>query len=189
MFVRKNRTRLIGSLDRMGHSSLRPSMYLTLSILIPSLAGALPWDRDLARQQSFQANELTRAPAEGTVPIGYKPWRLTTDEAEKTLQNPIEFSKDSVWRGQRLWSANCLTCHGKLGAGDGPVGAQMAAPDLITDLYRGKSDGRNYGVLMNGGSNMPRYGFKFTENERWDVINYLRFLQGRDVEGIARPSN
>jgi hypothetical protein len=31
---------------------------------------------------------------------------------------------------------------------------------------------------------MPRYGYKLSPEERWKVVNYLRFLQGADVPGM-----
>ncbi|MCC6954281.1 MAG: cytochrome c [Deltaproteobacteria bacterium] len=150
-------------------------------------AAALPWDIDMYRQQSFQANEMARAPAKGTVPAGSTPWTMTTEQAQETLQNPVPFSAASVVRGQRTWAINCRTCHGLTGVGNGPVGPLMAVPNILTDAYQQSTDGRVYGILMNGGSNMPRYGFKLSEHERWDVINYVRFLQGRDADGVERP--
>ena len=35
---------------------------------------------------------------------------------------------------------------------------------------------------------MPRYGYKFSDQEQWDVINYLRFLQGtKTIDGMNPP--
>jgi cytochrome c5 len=152
-----------------------------------ALAHALPWDIDMYRQQSLEANEVARAPVKGTVPLGSTPFRMSVEEAERDLSNPVTFSRNSVWRGQRLWNANCYTCHGKTAAGEGPVGPQVGVPDLLKDFYRQKSDGRVYGVIYHGLRAMPRYGYKFSDAERWDLVNYLRFLQGKDVVGMKRP--
>ena len=148
-------------------------------------AMALPWDIDMYRQQSYQANEMVRNPVKGTVPYGSKPMTLTTEEAGKQLQNPVAFEKDSLWRGKRLWSANCLTCHGN-GKEKGPVAAFLPVPNLIEDFYKGRTDGYVFGVIHNGGAAMPRYGFKFSEREHWDLVNYVRFLQGKDAPGFPR---
>ena len=152
------------------------------------IANALPWDEDLYKQQSHKANEISRNPAKNTVPVGRTPFKMSTQEAEKSLQNSVKFSRDSVWRGQRLYNANCLTCHGKTGAGEGPVGPQMSVPSLLDDFYKGTTDGKVFGVIYNGGASMPRYGYKFSSDEIWSMVNYLRFLQGRDVEGMQRPA-
>ena len=150
---------------------------------------ALPWDIDMYRQESLKANEIARAPVKGTVPLGRKPFILSVEEAEKVLKNPVPFSLHSVWRGQRLWNANCTPCHGQSGAGEGAVAKQfIGIPDLLGDLYKQRSDGRAYAVIHHGQGNMPRYGYKFSDSEKWDIVNYLRFLQGRDSPGIERPA-
>lgn len=160
---------------------------VALGTVMPSSSAALPWDEDLFKQQSLKANEIARAPAQGTVPLGHQPFRLSAEEADKQLQNPVPFVLDSVWHGQRLYNANCSSCHGKRGVGDGPVGKAMAVPDLTTDFYRQRSDGRIFAVIHNGGMNMPRYGYKFAAEEHWHIVNYLRFLQGKSVSGMNRP--
>lgn len=162
------------------------SLLLLLFSCLPR-AWSLPWDVDMFVQPSYKAGEMVRAPVKGTVPIGKKPFTLTNEEASKKLLNPVIFGKFSVWRGGRLFNANCLTCHGETGKGDGPVGPQMGVPSLLDKFYQDREDGYWLGVLYNGGANMPRYGYKFSESEKWDLINYIRFLQGREVDGMTRP--
>jgi mono/diheme cytochrome c family protein len=159
-----------------------------LSVAQP--ASAAPWDFDMYRQQSLQSNEVGRAPVKGTVPLGKKPFTMTADEADKALQNPTPATLNSAWRGQRLYTANCSPCHGKKADAQSPLGAtkQLPIPNLLEDFYKNRSDGRIYAVIQNGGAVMPRYGFKFSEQEHWDVVNYLRFLQGvKDIPGMKRP--
>lgn len=159
-----------------------------LGALVATSAHALPWDEDMYSQESLKANEVARAPAKGTVPVGRKPFTMTADEADTKLTNPVPMSRDSAARGRRLYSANCLTCHGKKGDGKGPVGALLPVPNLTEDFYKNRSDGRIFAVIHNGGAVMPRYGFKFAESEHWDIVNYLRVLQGlKTAPGIARP--
>lgn len=160
---------------------------LSIFLLTQSSAYSLPWDVDMYSQESLKANEVARSPVKGTIPIGRKPFTMTAEEAEMKLKNPVPLTLDSAWRGRRLWNANCLTCHGKQGDGAGPVGPQMGVPSLLSDYYKGRTDGRIYWTIVNGGSIMPRYGFKFSEVESWNVINYLRFLQGREIAGLKRP--
>lgn len=154
--------------------------FLSIIVLADS-AWALPWDTDLFKQQSYKANELSRYPAKGSIPRAFKPFRMSTAEAEKSLGNPVPATSDSLHRGQRLWNANCMVCHGIDAHGKTAVGGVSAfgIPDLHKEAYVSSSDGRVFGVVFNGGANMPRYGYKFSESEVWDIINYLRKLQRR----------
>ena len=123
-------------------------VFLTLVLVTSQHAMALPWDIDMYRQQSLKANEIARAPAEGTVALGRKPMTMSTDEAAEGLLNPVPFDKDSVRRGARVWRSNCYPCHGGDAAGKGPVAAHFAGiPNLLGDLYKGRKDGRIFGVI------------------------------------------
>ncbi len=158
--------------------------------LFTNKASALPWDTDMYKQQSYKANEMARAPVKGTIPKGFKPFRLSNEEAAQQLTNPTDATAESVWRGQRLYNANCWACHGKTGDGKGPVGLEgsLGVPNLLDDFYVGSADGKVFGVIYNGGANMPRYGYKFSHDDIWDMVNYLRFLQGKvQVEGVKKP--
>lgn len=164
------------------------SLLFMICFFLLSSAHALPGDYDMYRQQSLKTNEVARSPAKGTVPRVGTPFTQTLEEGEKQLRNPIAKDKRSVWRGQRLWNSNCWTCHGMTAGGEGPVGSQLGVPNLLTDYYSNSSDGRVYSVIQLGLRNMPRYGFRFSDKEQWDLVNYLRFLQGTfSVPGIERP--
>lgn len=168
---------------------MRGSFLIALTILIVTNAYALPGDYDMYRQQSLEANEVSRAPITGTVPRGHKPFIYkTVEEGQDKLINPEAKTKNSVWRGRRLYNSNCQTCHGLSGDGKGPVGPLLAVPNILTDFYSSTPDGRIFSVLTLGLRNMPRYGYKFSEKEKWDLVNYIRFLQKKfEVQEIARP--
>lgn len=144
-----------------------------------STSAALPWDQDLFKQESLKTNEVSRAPVPGTVSVGAKPFTMTPEEAATQLSNPIPADENSLERGKRLWNVNCLPCHGATGDGQGvPAGPLMGAPSLLTDFYKAREDGRIFATIHLGGANMPAYGFKINHDEKWDIINYLRHLQG-----------
>ncbi len=152
-----------------------------------SSAAAAPWDWDMSKQQSFRSNEMAREPAKGTVPLGYKPFPYSSnDEAGEKLKNPVKSDTDSLARGRRLWASNCATCHGITGEADGPVAAFLTVPNITEGFYKSRPDGRIYGVIHNGQNQMPRYGYKFSSAEKWDLVNYVRKLQGAAGESSAQ---
>ena len=174
------------NLAKLFHQSTR-SLALLSVLLSASKAIALPWDIDMYSQQSLKSNEVARAPVAGTVPLGHKPFTMTMDEAEKNLKNPAPFESKSVWRGQRLWNVQCLPCHGASADSNTKIGKLLGAPNLTESRFDSYSDGRIYGTMMLGVRGMPRYGYKLSEEERWDIVNYLKFLKGKEVEGVKRP--
>jgi mono/diheme cytochrome c family protein len=95
------------------------------------------------------------------------------------LANPTAVSDSSLANGRRHYQINCAVCHGASGAGDGPVTTYgLPAPSLLTDIAKNRSDGYVYGVIRNGRGLMPPYN-RVEDMDRWDVVNYLRGLQGR----------
>ena len=95
------------------------------------------------------------------------------------LPNPTPVSDSSLANGRRHYQINCAVCHGAGGAGDGPVTTfGLPAPSLLTDITKNRSDGYIYGIIRNGRGLMPTYN-RVEDMDRWDVVNYLRGLQGR----------
>jgi hypothetical protein len=83
------------------------------------------------------------------------------------------------------YQINCAVCHGDAGAGDGPV-TKLGMPgiSLVNDVTKARTDGYIFGMIRNGRGLMPSYN-RIEEPDRWDVVNYLRGLQGlagRQVE-------
>ena len=75
---------------------------------------------------------------------------------------------------------NCSVCHGAEGKGDGAVARKFVPPpDLSVDFYKKRPDGFIYGTIKHGGAVMPAYGENIPEKEIWDIVNYIRLLQGK----------
>jgi hypothetical protein len=65
-----------------------------------------------------------------------------------------------------------------LGKGDGLAIKYGVFPFPLTgDRGRGLTDGYIFGMIRNGRGNMPPYN-RIEEKDRWDVVNYVRGLQG-----------
>lgn len=95
--------------------------------------------------------------------------------------NPIAPSVESITVGEALYQANCLSCHGAQGKGDGPVGLTLnpRPADLTIHTIPGvHSDGQLFSWVSGGfpGSVMPAFGTQLTDEERWHIVNYIRTL-------------
>lgn len=160
--------------------------------------------RSMRIQPSIGAYENPMLPAEGTVPFAAgnfpeAPGRVNTGQPEvavvpppvTTLQvltqapeatdipNPVPATPASLARGETMYLRSCSPCHGAGGEGDGlVVAAGMPPMSLMTDQARGYSDGYIYTMIRYGRGGMPSYAFQITNYDRWNIVNYVRQLQG-----------
>jgi len=133
-------------------------------------------------QQSFKAQEPPRlSPPEGAVPITGREVDLDFQEADQTA-NPLPRTQEVLERGAELFRVNCSMCHGSGGRGDGPVGDRLVAdgyarpPDLLAAATQDRSDGSMFWIISNGVVVMPQFNLLLPEDDRWAIVQYLRFL-------------
>jgi len=147
---------------------------------------SVPWFSAMLRQRSIKPYTMNRPPVEGTVPITGAAPAPEIPTADK-LVNPRTRTSESVNRGKFVYETYCLVCHGAAGHGDGPISSASGGPffgvrSVVTDTVMKKSDGYIYGVIVNapmmGRGLMPRYADKVRGTDRWDLVNYIRTLQG-----------
>lgn len=159
-----------------------------------SLTGC-EWFTDFKRQphvvtwESWQPESLAvRGSPQGSVPYGgtqvaaftvsYSNMPATIDSMSG-LANPIAVDEASLARGRMLYQINCAICHGDNGNGAGTAvryGFPLPIP-LISESAKGRTDGYIFGMIRNGRGVMPPYN-RIEETDRWDVVNYVRALQG-----------
>jgi len=161
------------------HRIVQALLGATLLLVGSSPADAFPWSRDMKDQPSIGPQEAPRRPAPGTIPRdGWEP-PMTREEAGRTLKNPVQPTRRSVENGRLLFQIYCAPCHGADGKGTGPVAAKFVPPpDLRLPVFRQRTDGFIYGTIRNGGALMPPYGEVLSPRDRWDLVNYVRSLQG-----------
>lgn len=105
---------------------------------------------------------------------------LNQAEAVVGLVNPVEPTSASIQRGEELFLRFCAPCHGPNAAGVTGYIIPAGYPPfpLNTDRVREFSDGYIYGMIRVGRGLMPSYGHRISHFDRWNVVNYLRVLQG-----------
>jgi mono/diheme cytochrome c family protein len=99
-------------------------------------------------------------------------------DSMSSLPNPTAPNPASILNGRKYYQINCAVCHGDTGNGDGPVTKfNLPVPSLLTATARSRTDGYLYGIIRNGRGLMPTYN-RIESMDRWDVVNYVRGLQG-----------
>ena len=83
-----------------------------------------------------------------------------------------------------LYAERCLSCHGAIGRGDGPVAASLPVrlPDFRETVQR-KSTPQIRKVIAEGRGTMPAFEPALKPSEVSDMVQMVRFLsrEGRDV--------
>ncbi len=106
-----------------------------------------------------------------------KPTRGGNPEAAK-IKNPVPSSADSIAAGRRSYQRLCARCHGPQAKGDGSASGNVQPPDLTDDKWDyGGSDGEIFSSIHDGTSvDMEGYAERMSDEDIWNVVNYLRSL-------------
>jgi mono/diheme cytochrome c family protein len=171
----------------------RPS---TVALLLTVVLSGCSWFTDFKQQPKIdpwespndttppRGNPQYSVPIFGSVAPGLTYDRAPTPAAVSAmagLVNPVAADSASVNRGRIQYQINCAVCHGPSGMGNGNatkygfpaigIGAGSNAANTLTDGYI-------FGMIRNGRGLMPSYN-RIEEHDRWDVVNYLRSIQGK----------
>jgi mono/diheme cytochrome c family protein len=109
-------------------------------------------------------------------------------DAYAGLSNPVRNDKASLERGGERYTTHCASCHGDGGMGDGPASVALdPAPAAIAHTSQMMGDDYLFYRISEGGafepfnSAMPRWKETLGEQDRWDLINYVRALGSGQV--------
>lgn len=104
---------------------------------------------------------------------------LPTDYAN--LSSPVAGSADAALAGKDIYAENCAVCHGADGRGDG-VSATGLDPKPAKLMNAGEAgDAYLFWRVAEGGdaqqSAMPAFKSVLSEDQIWQVIEYLKALE------------
>lgn len=97
---------------------------------------------------------------------------------ETYRKTPVPFDAISISNGISIFSGNCVPCHGPQAKGDGVLAKTLPQKpvDFLTEPHTAMhTAGDFFHWLTYGRFNgiMPPFGDKLSEEERWDVLNFL----------------
>lgn len=179
------------------HVGARRSRMLSLLplLLVLPLSACLDWFTDFKRTPmvtSWEKDSILKAvrgAPQGSVPttgtavasfqVSYTAMPATLDSVAALVSNPAAMNEESLHNGRKYYQINCAVCHGDAGKGDGAATKLGMIPiPLTNESANGRSDGYIFAMMRNGRGAMPSYN-RIEERDRWDVVNYVRALQGR----------
>ena len=105
------------------------------------------------------------------------PW-IVPEEA-KRVPNPLKPAQANLPAAQRLYLDKCAECHGDSGKGDGSQAKTYnPRPTDFTDAahMNSVSDGELFYKISEGHRPMPSFKKRFSEEQRWQLVVFLRSL-------------
>lgn len=186
------------------HAPARKLLMVALLLALVALPGcweqvSVEWFPQMKWQMAVQAFEMNRfqdrvslfSPPEGTVPVDWANVAAPADldpAQQEALVNPNKPTLASLKNGERYFNVNCAACHGPTGGGDGMIAAPNGpiagvlpigpGSPLGFSLAPGLTDGHIYTTMSLGRGRMPSYR-RIPPEARWDVVNYIRDLNGQ----------
>ncbi len=106
---------------------------------------------------------------------------ISVDAYPDTYRKPtVPYQTISVASGEALFQRHCTSCHGGSGHGNGPAASALSIqPANLTDPHTSlHTAGDIFWWLTHGKPPgiMPGFANVLTEDDRWDLINFLRTL-------------
>lgn len=106
-----------------------------------------------------------------------KEWKVPDADAKK--KSAVKADDAAVKAGKEIWIQQCKSCHGSKGLGDGAKAEKIdiSCGDFSSAEVQNLSDGALYWKITQGRKPMPAFSDKLTDNERWQVVAFIRTLK------------
>jgi mono/diheme cytochrome c family protein len=109
----------------------------------------------------------------------------------KAMPNPISATPQAIGAGMSIYMDRCQNCHGEDGNGKGERAEKLSvAPADFTDAHAmsTQTDGELFWKISEGHRPMPAFEKKLSEEERWQLVDYIRtFSQSANPPPFAAP--
>lgn len=95
-----------------------------------------------------------------------------------TLKFPFTNNSNTEQKGKILFEKLCTACHGNAGKGDGAAGVALKPrpQDLTSAMVQKQTKGAIFWKITTGRSPMASYKTVLTDDQRWQLVSYIRKL-------------
>jgi mono/diheme cytochrome c family protein len=92
-------------------------------------------------------------------------------------RNPVALNAAAIEEGRRLFTENCISCHGASGRGDGPAAASLKPRPADLAIMAGHHpDGDLAWKIAIGRGAMPPWKGTLSERQIWMLVAYIKSL-------------
>jgi putative heme-binding domain-containing protein len=110
---------------------------------------------------------------------------LFAQQDKSARTNPLAGDAKGIESGRILFRMSCSSCHGLHATGG------RSGPDLTLGSFSaGDTDADLFRVIADGvpGTEMPAFGQRFEDDERWRLVSYVRSLTRHDTAPVRGNS-
>lgn len=163
---------------RVNANVFRQATLLLSLIVLPSVALGHAEDDAKKEPAAMEGMDHSKMKMDGQGGAAAAHWMAPEDAAKR--KNPVTSSAASIERGKKLFQANCASCHGVGGKGDGPAGAALnPKPADLTAMAGQHPDGDFAWKIEHGRGAMPAWKATLSEAQIWDTVNFIQGLAPR----------
>ncbi len=111
-------------------------------------------------------------------------WIARVPEKDRGRANPFAGNPSAQAAGAKLFKQNCASCHGD------DANGKDRHPSLLSERVRSATPGELEWLLTNGSmkNGMPSWS-RLPEQQRWQIISFLKSLQKADAEMASKSGN
>jgi len=111
-------------------------------------------------------------------------WDIPADK--KAKNSYIPFTGVTAKAGEDLFTKNCMSCHGNPGKGNSLKTLKPIPPDLSGPVTQKRTDGDLFYILTTGRQIMPSFKNILSEDQRWELISYIRSYNKSYVQVLSK---
>ena len=110
-----------------------------------------------------------------------KPGEWKAPPEADQIENPLKGDANAVKAGKKLYKQQCAICHGATGKGDGVAGMTLnpKPASFHSERIKNETDGAIFWKITNGNPPMASYKDVLTEEQRWQLVNYIRTFSSK----------
>ncbi|KIX20948.1 cytochrome C [Flavobacterium sp. 316] len=147
----------------------------------PNMYEAVPYET-YSEHDVFKNGVEGQIPAEGSIKRGFVPYEIpnTTEGyalAKETLKSPLDSISVNPEKGKELFNIYCAICHGDKGDGKGNLVKREKFLGVPSYKDREITEGSIYHVVTYGLNSMGSHANQLTQEERWQVTDYVLKLK------------
>ena len=147
---------------------------------------------------NFENGMTAQLPVVGSVARGYIPYAIANtnegyEASATTVFSPFnnEQHQAAIKNGKALYTIYCAVCHGEGGKADGTIvksGKYPPPPSYFRDDILKLSEGKMFHSITHGKNLMGGYASQVSQDERWQIISYIKDLQAKHIAGAQKIS-